>query len=58
MNKQEKKRKKEEEEEEKGEKKNMTYDMMTCEMNNLETEWSLCSALKLFFVADWAQSTD
>ena len=26
-------------------KKNMTCGMMTCEMNNLETEWSLCSAL-------------
>ena len=26
-------------------KKNMTCDMLTCEMNNLEIEWSLCSAL-------------
>ena len=25
--------------------KNMTCGMMTCEMNNLEIEWSLCSAL-------------
>ena len=26
-------------------KKNMTCGMMTCEMNNLEIDWSLCSAL-------------
>ena len=32
--------------------------MMTCEMTNLEIEWSLCSALMYSFVADWAQSTN
>ena len=32
--------------------------MMTCEMTNLEIEWSLCSALMWSFVADWAQSTN
>ena len=37
--------------------KNMTYGMMTCEMNNLEIEWNLCSAVVYFFVVDWAQST-
>ena len=32
--------------------------MTTCQMNNLEIEWSLCSALMWSFLADWAQSTN
>ena len=34
--------------------RHVTCGMMTCEMNNLEIAWSLCSALTWF---DWAQST-
>ena len=33
----------------------MTFGMMTCEMNNLEIVWSLCSAVMYFFVVDWVQ---
>ena len=36
----------------------MTSGMMTREMNNLEIESSLCSAVMESFVADWAQSTN
>ena len=36
----------------------MTCGMMTCETSDLEIEWSLCSALTLSSVADWAQSTN
>ena len=36
--------------------KNMTCGMMTSEMNDLDIEWSLCSALMSSFVVDWAQS--
>ena len=39
-------------------KKNMTCDMIICEMNDLEIEWSLCSSLMWSFVVDWAQSTN
>ena len=38
-------------------KQNITSGMMTCEVNNLEIAWSLCSALMWSFVDDWAQST-
>ena len=40
-----------------GLKKKVTCGVMTCEMSNLEIEWSLCSALIWSFVDDWAQST-
>ena len=37
-------------------KKNMTCGMITCGMNNLEIEWSLCLALMSSFLVDWAQT--
>ena len=36
----------------------MTCGVMTCEMTNLEIERSLCSALMLSVVVDWAQNTN
>ena len=36
----------------------MTCGMMTSEMNDLEIDWSLCSALMQFFVSSWVQSTN
>ena len=38
-------------------KKKKTCGIMSCGMNNLEVDWSLCSALMYSFVVDWAQST-
>ena len=39
-------------------KKKETVGTMLCEMNNLEIDWSLFSALMSSFVVSWAQSTD
>ena len=38
--------------------KNMICGVMTCELNKLEVEWSLCSAVMKPSVVDWAQSTN
>ena len=39
-------------------KKHMTCGMMTCEMNEMELEWSLRLFLMQSFVVDWAQSVN